>query len=423
MKSSPEKISNKNAPSTLVSNAKTEASGIQLFSEKRQEHTSFQKLQAAANDSKRVKQLAATQKSANEFTNQHKLTLQRKANNTGMPDNLKSGIENLSGLAMDDVKVHYNSPKPAQLQAHAYAQGNQIHLASGQEKHLPHEAWHVVQQKQGRVQPTKQLKATVAINDDEGLEKEADIMGAKALQQVSYQAVSPSNVSSEVESSKTIQGKFLVKNPKSATANMDTAVRLFYNAISAINGELFQLINSSDNIHVIIDPGTAFGVAGSGETKLERRTSDDDAPETFADTLGEIVDKNAVTDDMRTQPLILRIKINQKGLGGLTNGSVAQLAETLAHEYSLHAEAQLAAIKALRNPALSNREALRAIVASSNDHGGFNNAEAQHAELTNESGDRFDSARAVINEMKRNLTRTDAQKLEKAFQDDIKDWH
>ncbi|MGY8938739.1 MAG: eCIS core domain-containing protein [Flavobacteriales bacterium] len=83
---------------------------------------------------------------------------------------------------MSDVKVHYNSPKPAQLQAHAYAQGNQIHLASGQEKHLPHEAWHVVQQKQGRVAPTTQLKGKVNINDNAGLEKEADVMGAKALQ-------------------------------------------------------------------------------------------------------------------------------------------------------------------------------------------------------------------------------------------------
>ncbi|MFK7785802.1 MAG: DUF4157 domain-containing protein [Crocinitomicaceae bacterium] len=106
--------------------------------------------------------------------------IQRK-NNTGLPDNLKSGIENLSGYSMDDVKVHYNSSKPAQLQAHAYAQGSDIHLASGQEKHLPHEAWHVVQQKQGRVQPTKQLKSKVNINDDSGLEHEADVMGEKAV--------------------------------------------------------------------------------------------------------------------------------------------------------------------------------------------------------------------------------------------------
>jgi len=107
-------------------------------------------------------------------------TIQKKENKTGLPDQLKSGIENLSGHAMDDVKVHYNSSQPAQLNAHAYAQGSQIHIAPGQEKHLPHEAWHVVQQKQGRVRPTKHLKSSVAINDDTGLEKEADVMGAKA---------------------------------------------------------------------------------------------------------------------------------------------------------------------------------------------------------------------------------------------------
>ena len=109
-------------------------------------------------------------------------TAQLKENKTGLPDNLKSGVENLSGHSMDDVKVHYNSPEPASLQAHAYAQGTDIHVAPGQEKHLPHEAWHVVQQKQGRVQPTKQLKGTTNINDDTGLEKEADVMGAKAMQ-------------------------------------------------------------------------------------------------------------------------------------------------------------------------------------------------------------------------------------------------
>jgi len=107
--------------------------------------------------------------------------VQKKANNTGLPDQLKSGVENLSGHSMDDVKVHYNSDKPSQVQAHAYAQGTDIHVAPGQEKHLPHEAWHVVQQKQGRVQPTMQMKEGVPVNDSPVLETEADVMGAKAL--------------------------------------------------------------------------------------------------------------------------------------------------------------------------------------------------------------------------------------------------
>lgn len=102
-------------------------------------------------------------------------------NATGLPDTLKSGIESLSGMSLDQVQVHYNSPQPARLNALAYAQGDQIHLAAGQERHLPHEAWHVVQQMQGRVAPTMQMKGGVALNDDRGLEHEADVMGERAL--------------------------------------------------------------------------------------------------------------------------------------------------------------------------------------------------------------------------------------------------
>ena len=100
-------------------------------------------------------------------------------NKTGLPTALKTGIETLSGLSMDDVAVHYHSSQPAQVRALAYTQGTDIHLRSGQEQHLAHEAWHVVQQKQGRVQPTARLRGA-AINDDTALEHEADVMGARA---------------------------------------------------------------------------------------------------------------------------------------------------------------------------------------------------------------------------------------------------
>lgn len=101
---------------------------------------------------------------------------------TGLPDQLKSGVESISGMSLDNVRVHYNSAQPAQLNALAYAQGSDIHVAPGQEKHLPHEAWHIVQQAQGRVRPTLQMRGSVPVNDDAGLEHEADVMGAKALQ-------------------------------------------------------------------------------------------------------------------------------------------------------------------------------------------------------------------------------------------------
>lgn len=101
-------------------------------------------------------------------------------NRTGLPDRLKAGIERLSGLSLADVRVYRNSPKPEELQALAYTQGNRIYVAPGKEDSLPHEAWHVVQQKQDRVRPRFQMKEA-QINDDWGLEEEASMMGAKAM--------------------------------------------------------------------------------------------------------------------------------------------------------------------------------------------------------------------------------------------------
>jgi hypothetical protein len=96
-----------------------------------------------------------------------------------LPPALRAGVEQLSGIAMDDVVVHYGSAKPASVGAAAYAHGSDIHVGRAQEAHLPHEAWHVVQQKQGRVNATLHTGG-VAVNADRSLEHEADVMGARA---------------------------------------------------------------------------------------------------------------------------------------------------------------------------------------------------------------------------------------------------
>ncbi|MCL4100896.1 hypothetical protein MMG03_000465 [Fibrobacter succinogenes] len=103
-------------------------------------------------------------------------------NNTGLPDDLKNGVESLSGYSLDNVRVHYNSPKPATVQALAYTQGTDIHVAPGQEHTLPHEAWHVTQQMAGRVTPTTNIGG-MPVNDNAALEHEADVMGEKAVTQ------------------------------------------------------------------------------------------------------------------------------------------------------------------------------------------------------------------------------------------------
>ncbi len=117
--------------------------------------------------------------------NSERNAVQRKAmhvvqrNNTGMPNNIKAGLERMSGQDLSDVKVHYNSSEPSKIGAHAYTQGSNIYVAPGQNKHVAHEGWHAVQQKQGRVKPTGSVGGK-PLNDSPKLEREADVMGAKA---------------------------------------------------------------------------------------------------------------------------------------------------------------------------------------------------------------------------------------------------
>jgi Domain of unknown function (DUF4157) len=121
---------------------------------------------------------------------------EQQINQTGMPAALKAGVESRSGYSLNNVRVHYNSPQPARLEALAYTQGTEIHVAPGQEQHLPHEAWHVVQQMQGRVQQTTQLHG-VPVNDDARLEHEADVMGAQAIVPVQPQRT-PDFISTQI---------------------------------------------------------------------------------------------------------------------------------------------------------------------------------------------------------------------------------
>jgi len=103
----------------------------------------------------------------------------RAPNQTGMPDQLKERVEAASGHDLSDVRVHHGSDEPAKVRANAFARGSEIHLGPGQEQHLAHEAWHVVQQKEGRVKPTLLAKGA-PVNADPSLEAEADREGARA---------------------------------------------------------------------------------------------------------------------------------------------------------------------------------------------------------------------------------------------------
>lgn len=114
--------------------------------------------------------------------------LQRQADNhTGIPDEVKQRMENSFGTDFSSVRVHPESSKAPEVGALAYTQGTDIHFAPGQFKPdtaagrelLGHELTHVVQQSEGRVLPTTEISG-MPVNDNEALEREADVMGAKA---------------------------------------------------------------------------------------------------------------------------------------------------------------------------------------------------------------------------------------------------
>lgn len=110
-------------------------------------------------------------------------------NDTGMPVGVKQGMESAFGTDFSSVRIHPESSKAPEVGALAYTQGTDIHFAPGQFKPdtsagqqlIGHELTHVVQQKEGRVQPTMSLGG-MPVNDDESLEGEADELAKKAVE-------------------------------------------------------------------------------------------------------------------------------------------------------------------------------------------------------------------------------------------------
>ncbi|WP_309120032.1 DUF4157 domain-containing protein [Paenibacillus sp.] len=110
--------------------------------------------------------------------------IQRKSN--GIPEPVLQKMEASFGASFEGVNIHVGG-EASEVGALAYTQGSDIHFAPGQyrpdtksgQELLGHELAHVVQQREGRVQPTAEV-AGVPLNDEKSLEAEADRLGAKA---------------------------------------------------------------------------------------------------------------------------------------------------------------------------------------------------------------------------------------------------
>ncbi|GEM_PF-4649108 len=197
----------------------------------------------------RIGNRAITQKINPTQTTEDISVNQPHVNKTGIPDQLKAGLEQLSGFDLSSVRVHYNSLQPAKMEAHAFAQGTNIHLNSRQEQHLPHEAWHVIQQMQGRVVPTSSTGG-LSINDDTLLEREADQMGTRALRANLDQNAGPAKVrqTRSINTSPIIQRK--IWPTPSGGYYSDVTQKHYRNREEAIDAEV-KAINDAEQLHTI----------------------------------------------------------------------------------------------------------------------------------------------------------------------------
>jgi hypothetical protein len=145
--------------------------------------------QTENNEARTVKsppfQLRASQEGAGKGNDR---PVQQKSSPSAMPEEVQSKMEGAFGQDFSDVSIHANSQVSKEAGALAHTQGNEVHFAPGQfspntqggQELLGHELTHVVQQREGRVQATGSTANGMPLNDNKGLEAEADQMGAKA---------------------------------------------------------------------------------------------------------------------------------------------------------------------------------------------------------------------------------------------------
>lgn len=107
------------------------------------------------------------------------------SNNSSTPL-LQRLTDAFGGHDLSNVNIHKDSAKAPEVGAVAFAQGNDVHFAPGKfdmnsnsgKQLIGHELAHVVQQREGRVQPTGSVNG-LPLNDSKSLESEADAMGKK----------------------------------------------------------------------------------------------------------------------------------------------------------------------------------------------------------------------------------------------------
>lgn len=225
------------------------------------------------------------------------------ANHNSSPENqgntlhegIRAKMENSFGQDFSDVTIHTSSQQATSLNALAYTQGSTIHFAPGQydpssqkgQELIGHELAHVVQQKQGRVQPTNQLKG-MNINSSTTLEREADNWGSKAARGEKIMTPWSSHSSGYAVQMKP-EGKSHVVQSGESPFKIASMYQIDADKLLAANG--FRLSENPDDIHkgVIINtatgertylmPGQVLTIPGE-KTQAQPKDTANDTPTT-----------------------------------------------------------------------------------------------------------------------------------------------
>ncbi|MBO9701893.1 MAG: DUF4157 domain-containing protein [Sporocytophaga sp.] len=208
-----------------------------------------------------------------------------------MPQLVQRKMESSFGQDFSDVNIHKNSVQSIEINAHAFTQGNDIHFAPGQynpesqqgQELLGHELTHVVQQRSGIVNPTTQMRG-VGINNDIGLEKEADDMGKLAAQGKMVSSISSTSGSP-------IQRKAAFDYFNHKVLENETLIQIATD-FSVPLDKILELNNIKPN--QIVSPGTIIKVPNPEKIKEEQpKTEKTDKPKSEEpDRLGLIDQKN-----------------------------------------------------------------------------------------------------------------------------------
>lgn len=180
-----------------------------------------------------------------------------------LPAPLQHKMENVFAFNFGNVRVHEGA-RAAAMGAAAYTQGSDLHFAPGEyqpdnargQELIGHELAHVVQQSEGRVAATTQYKG-VDVNDDHGLESEADAWGMRAAR---GEAVGRAGASNANGSAAAVQRKVIQRSPQPSHWGrfVDTA---------------YTDVPGGASIHLTFEPGASTDATKIGLTQSVRTSS------------------------------------------------------------------------------------------------------------------------------------------------------